>query len=289
LVGAAARLSATAMDAAPQAANDPRTGVRYNAACSAALAGCGQGADAPEGEAERARLRAQALAWLRADLNARIQQAASWFPAVREEAVQALRHWREDPDLAGVRDKSGLDNLPQAERGMWRQLWDEVDAPLQKTAGPNPPLKVEGALEGEELKIVGKSGKFSLGPQDMKPFKDGRWSGDAQLFAGPRKAGEWAELELPVAAGGKYTVVVHLTKARDFGIIQFSLDGKPLGQPFDGFEPDAVVASGPVELGTAELKKGTAVLRVEVTGTNDKSVDLRYAWGLDCVVLKPAN
>jgi hypothetical protein len=120
----------------------------------------------------------------------------------------------------------------------------------------------------------------------------GRWSGDAQLWASPSKAGEWTDLELPVAADGKYTVVVHLTKARDYGIVQFALDGKPLGKPFDGFEPDTVVASGPVELGTAELKKGTAVLRVEVTGTNDKSISLRYGrygWGLDCVVLKPAN
>jgi hypothetical protein len=168
----------------------------------------------------------------------------------------------------------------------------DLPAPLQLTAHGSPLgpfLWFEGVLEGEKLKLVGKSSAYPLRPQDMKPFKDGLWSGDAHLLGQPPKAGEWADLELPVAADGKYAVIVYLTKAHDYGVIQFALDGKPLGKPFDGFEPDKVVASGPVELGTVELKEGAAVLRVEVTGTNEKSVGLRYMWGLDCVVLKPAN
>jgi Flp pilus assembly protein TadD len=131
---AAARLSAAAFDAAPEAVNDLRTGVRYDAACSAALAGCGQGSDAPAGEMERARLRAQALAWLRADLDARSKQAGSWSPGVSQEAVQALHHWRDDLDLAGVRDADALDRLPEAERAEWRRLWADVDALLQKAS-----------------------------------------------------------------------------------------------------------------------------------------------------------
>jgi serine/threonine-protein kinase len=133
---AAARLSAAAFDAAPEAANDLRIGARHNAACSAALAGCGQGIDAPADEAERDRLRARALAWLRADLDARIKQAGSWFSGVRAEAAQALRHWREDPDLAGVRDADALEKLPEDERAEWRRLWADVDAVLQKAASP---------------------------------------------------------------------------------------------------------------------------------------------------------
>jgi hypothetical protein len=166
--------------------------------------------------------------------------------------------------------------------------FEPVDAKvLQSIPAPPPPFKIEGALEGESLKILGKSSDFPLGRQDLKEFTEGQWSGDAHLWGRPPKVGEWADLEVPVAADGKYKVVVYLTKARDYGVVQFSLDGKPLGKPLDGFEPDKVVSTGPVELGTVELKKGTAVLRVEVTGTNEKSVGLRYMWGLDCVVLKP--
>jgi hypothetical protein len=128
---AAARFFSEGFAAAPPQAEDV-----YDAACSAALAGCGQGIDAPADDGERARLRGQALAWLRADLEARAKQTASWFAAVREEAIKALRHWREDPDLAAVRDADALAKLPEAEHGEWRRLWADVDALLQKAAPP---------------------------------------------------------------------------------------------------------------------------------------------------------
>ena len=113
----------------------------------------------------------------------------------------------------------------------------------------------------------------------MREFGESKWSGDAQLWGRPTKAGELADLELPVAADGKYQVVVYLTKARDYGVVQFSLDGKPLGKPIDCFEPEKVLATGPIDLGTVDLKKGEAVLRVEVTGTNAKSVGVRVHVG----------
>ena len=160
---------------------------------------------------------------------------------------------------------------------------------LQNIPTPPPPFKIEGALEAESLKVLGKSSDFPLTTQPMREFGQDKWSGDAQLWARPPKVGEFADLVLPVAADGSYHVVVYMTKARDYGVVQFSLDGKPLGKPIDGYEPEKVVATGAIDLGTAELKKGKAVLRVEVVGTNEKSSGLRYMWGLDCVVLKPAS
>jgi hypothetical protein len=160
---------------------------------------------------------------------------------------------------------------------------------LQTIPALPPPYKVEGAIEGERMKVLKKSSDFDLGPQDLAEFTEGKWSGEQHLWGRPPKKGEWADLELPVAADGTYEVVVYLTKARDYGIVQFSLDGQPLGKPVDGFHADTVVATGAVSLGTATLKKGAATLRVEVVGTNDKSDGLRYMWGLDCVVLKPAK
>jgi tetratricopeptide (TPR) repeat protein len=130
---AAARLSAEAFEADPTRADDLLAGARYNAACSAALAGCGRGADAPADEAERGRLRAQALAWLRADL-------ARW--GERDDAKAgsdvrgALRGWRDDPQLAGVRDPDALEKLPEAERVAWLSLWADADALLRKAAPP---------------------------------------------------------------------------------------------------------------------------------------------------------
>jgi serine/threonine-protein kinase len=128
---AAARLYAEALAATPQLAKDPRTGRRYNAACAAALAGGGQGADTALLDAkERARWRQQALDWLRADL-------AAWARATdRALAQQQLAHWQQDADLAGVRDQEALAQLPQAEREGWCRLWSDVADLLQKTGGP---------------------------------------------------------------------------------------------------------------------------------------------------------
>jgi hypothetical protein len=149
--------------------------------------------------------------------------------------------------------------------------------------------RIGGALEGEKLKVLGRSSDYYLGPQDMIGVLDSRWSGDVQLFAQPSQVGSWADLELPVPEAGKYEVIVYLTKARDYGIVQFRLDGQQLGKPIDCFEPQKVLHTGPLNLGTVELKKGPATLRVEVTGTNPRSEGLRTTWGLDCIVLKPVK
>jgi hypothetical protein len=46
--------------------------------------------------------------------------------------LKALRHWKQDADLAGVRDKEALEKLPEAERTEWRKLWAEVDELIAK-------------------------------------------------------------------------------------------------------------------------------------------------------------
>ena len=79
----------------PKLAYDHGAAHRYNAACHAALAGCGQGKDAADlPEKERSRLRQQALDWLRADLDA-------WGKLLKKEpdkaspiVLKTMRHWQ---------------------------------------------------------------------------------------------------------------------------------------------------------------------------------------------------
>ena len=42
--------------------------------------------------------------------------------------ARVLAHWRQDPDLAGVRDPEHLAKLPGEEQQAWRALWEAVDA-----------------------------------------------------------------------------------------------------------------------------------------------------------------
>ncbi len=135
----AARRSAEAFAADPRAEEDLETHHRYNAACSAALAGCGQSKDQPPPDAAaRTRLRQQALDWLGADLAARSRVVASRSEHVTIEArrllVQNLEHWKLDPDLAGVRQSDALEKLSPTERVRWQAFWAEVDRVIARTS-----------------------------------------------------------------------------------------------------------------------------------------------------------
>jgi tetratricopeptide (TPR) repeat protein len=133
LNSAAARFSADAYSADPKLADDLTAGRRYDAARCAALAAVGQGGDAARlDEKEKARLRKQALGWLRADLALRTQQLESGRPAERTAAQAALRDWQQDSDLAGLRDAATLDKLPAEERAACEKLWADVAALLKK-------------------------------------------------------------------------------------------------------------------------------------------------------------
>jgi tetratricopeptide (TPR) repeat protein len=124
---AAVRFYAEAFAAQPELATDLTKKHRYNAACAAALAGCGRGKDAGSiGEEEWARLRQQSLDWLRADLESWRKQFEGGSAEARAKMVKTLKHWQTDSDLAGVHDAEALAKLPEAEREAWGKLWADV-------------------------------------------------------------------------------------------------------------------------------------------------------------------
>jgi serine/threonine-protein kinase len=129
---AMARLYADAFAADPALADKPGAGLRYNAARAAALAGCGHGVDAAGlDEEEKARLREQARRWLRADLTAHDRSVDSGQIAARAVRL-ALTRWRNESDLASLREPGEMDKLPADERKEWLALWAEVAAVLAR-------------------------------------------------------------------------------------------------------------------------------------------------------------
>jgi tetratricopeptide (TPR) repeat protein len=133
LYASSVRFYIEAFDADRKLADDLLNHHRFWAACSAALAGCGKGEEAPRlDEVERARLRKQALVWLRANLVGWGRHLASGIPVYREGVQVVLRGWRTEPALAGVRDAGRLPGLPAEERAAWRQFWADVAALMAK-------------------------------------------------------------------------------------------------------------------------------------------------------------
>ncbi len=129
----AIRLYAEALAATPQLTEDLRAGHRFNAARAAALAGGGHGDDAAGlGEPEREALRKQARDWLRLELAAWAKKVDTGTEADRIQARKTLAPWRDDLDLAGVRDPVALAKLPPAERQEWDRLWSEIAALINR-------------------------------------------------------------------------------------------------------------------------------------------------------------
>jgi tetratricopeptide (TPR) repeat protein len=143
---AAARFWAAAFQAQPELANDMRSQHRYNAACAATLAGCGQGKDIDKlDDKERARLRPQALDWLRADLEAWRRLRDKGPDKVRSTIAETMRHWLADTDFASVRGPAALARLPEAERRGWQELWSGVADTLARVQSQPTAEKKSGA------------------------------------------------------------------------------------------------------------------------------------------------
>jgi hypothetical protein len=106
-------------------------------AWAAVLAGLDRGADGKAlSDKERARLRQQALAWLRAELEAERQRLAKDGGKARAAVAKQLRLWMAEGDFAGVRGQAALAGLPESERRAWQTLWQEVKALYLRVAPP---------------------------------------------------------------------------------------------------------------------------------------------------------
>lgn len=135
--GQAAMFWQRALSAEPSATSPAATIQRYNAACAAALAGCGQRRDVPPLDAAaRAGWRRQAIEWLQAELAARKESLPAADAAQRTAIAKTLAHWQSDRDLAGLRDEPALADLASDEQAACRAFWADV---AQQLAQANLP------------------------------------------------------------------------------------------------------------------------------------------------------
>jgi tetratricopeptide (TPR) repeat protein len=138
---AAVRFYTEAFTAEPKLAADLQAAHRYRAAQAAALAGCGQGDGANLDAAERARLRRQALQWLRADLDLWTRDLKTASPQAGQAVGARMQQWLNEPSLAAVRDQSALAGLPAEERPLWQAFWADVAAARTRAAAAQKPAE----------------------------------------------------------------------------------------------------------------------------------------------------
>jgi hypothetical protein len=144
-------------------------------------------------------------------------------------------------------------------------------------------FKIPSAIECESMQILDRSPGIVTEVQDLQDFGN-RWSGNAQLFVQARKVGDFVEVAIPAAEVGARKIVLYATKAKDYGMLRFTVNGKEADVNFDGYAANPV-PTGPINLGIYEPHDGKFVLRAEVVGTNPVSTGAKFFFGLDAIVL----
>jgi hypothetical protein len=146
-------------------------------------------------------------------------------------------------------------------------------------------FKRPGAVELEGLNLVAKEGDFPTETQAMDEWGRGNWSDGCQFLGKATKVGNAVELAIPAPDAAPRQIVLYATQAPDYGILSFTVNGKPSAAVFDGYA-SSVHPGGEVALGLFTPEQGVFRLRVTVSGANPLSRGAKYFFGLDCVTFK---
>ena len=149
----------------------------------------------------------------------------------------------------------------------------ETDDLVMNVMPPYAPMRVDGAIEGEAMRIIEQTA--TADPQEVAGC-----SNDGHLWwRGGQQVGDRLVLGFDVEAAGTYRVWGRFVKARDYGIVQLSINDRPAGDPID-FYHSGVVVSDEIDLGTFNLIAGENRITAEVIGANESAVKA-HMFGLD--------
>ena len=164
--------------------------------------------------------------------------------------------------------------------------WDMPAYPPVQPEKPSEPLRLElmygelavaHSMEGEALLSTAHVTEGHLSRQEMTNFRGSTWSGDSQLFWSVDRPGARLTLNVNVPATGDFSVSAVFTKAGDFGQFQCYVNGRKLGEAFNGYSRQ-VFRTDEVALGTASLTSGDNEFVIEIVGKDDRSNGYRVGF-----------
>ncbi|MFN8140383.1 MAG: glycoside hydrolase family 172 protein [Fimbriimonadales bacterium] len=142
------------------------------------------------------------------------------------------------------------------------------------------PLRVKGAIEGESLKLISKSGG-ELEKQEL----DERWSNSQQVWWRDAKPGDKASWEVPSSATGKLRLRANCCVAADYGLVQLYWNGEKLGSPIDFYSATLNVRL--IDFGEVQVSQVNR-LEAEIVGANDSAIK-RHMFAIDYLLIGNQN
>ena len=144
--------------------------------------------------------------------------------------------------------------------------------------------KISYPLELSGITVLEKP-EGSIEEQGMGGFGPSKWKDDNQLWW-TGKLGAKMKLAVNVKNEGDFELYTRLTKAPDYGIVQFYIDDVKLGEPIDLFNKDSVIITDELNLGKVHLTPGANILTVEMVGANPEAIKM-YMFGMDYLRIRP--
>ena len=187
----------------------------------------------------------------------------------RPRSEEMLEHLKGNPGWTPKALQIALDRAGTGELITWNQYRGgplPFGKPKAKPGGGEPGLIVEG----ESMKVLKGAGRPRS--QKMSGFGLDVWSANAQLWWTDAKPGDVLELELKVAKAGEYELHLAGTKAVDYAIQSFAVNGVTLGKPIDFFQPTGVSHTEDLKLGAATLQAGANRFSVKIEGAHPKAL-----------------
>jgi hypothetical protein len=140
---------------------------------------------------------------------------------------------------------------------------------------PLPPWKprvIPGMIEGESLVASARATVGRVTEQELSTFESptSTWSGARQLWWVDGRPGSRMTTTIRAPAAGSYEVVGYFTRARDYGDVRVSINGRALEPIVRGYAPN-VEATGPISFGRLPLRAGANTLTLEIVGKDPRS------------------
>jgi Protein of unknown function (DUF2961) len=139
--------------------------------------------------------------------------------------------------------------------------------------------RIKGVVEGETTPVLERTGGVT-----ETQTGDPRWNGSQQLWWRDPHPGDRLTLAFPLSSSGRHHIALHATLARDYGVFQFLLDGKKIGDPVDFYAPE--VDCRTIDLGDFDLPAGRHSFTAEVIGANP-AAEKRHMLGVDFLRATP--
>jgi len=140
-----------------------------------------------------------------------------------------------------------------------------IKVPRKRSDVIIPVLDEGGIIEGEFMEVLEIEG----GSVEAQFITSWDWSNKGQLWWRNANAGEVLDLRFISEVEVISNVELRLSKAVDYGIISFRINGKPSSIRFNGYANGEMVTN--IDLGSFQIHEGDNVLSITVEGSDRRA------------------